>query len=297
MNTTHQINPSEASASVSFGPGQGDLTRLDIRTPWSRAEVYLHGAHVTHFQKHDEPPLLFLSEASRFEARQPIRGGVPVIFPWFGPRDGQPAHGFARLSEWVLDTVALASDGACQLTFRLPQLQEWATGRPYAVEYLVTVGRELRLDLKVVNESPRDPFEFEGCLHTYFTVGDIAALRVTGLEGTRYLDSLAAGAEKQESAASIAIGAEVDRLYVGTEAEVQILDPSLKRRIRLAKAGSRSTVVWNPWIAKSKRMPDFGDEEYQRMLCVESGNVGPDRIELAPGASHTLSVTLSSEPL
>ena len=58
-----------------------------------------------------------------------------------------------------------------------------------------------------------------------------------------------------------------------------------------------STVVWNPWIAKARQMPDFGDEEYERMLCVESGNVASNSISLPPGGSSTLTVKLSSETL
>ena len=53
--------------------------------------------------------------------------------------------------------------------------------------------------------------------------------------------------------------------------------------IRIAKSGSNSTVVWNPWIDKSIRMPDFGDEEYLQMVCVESGNVGTNKITLPAG--------------
>jgi glucose-6-phosphate 1-epimerase len=44
-------------------------------------------------------------------------------------------------------------------------------------------------------------------------------------------------------------------------------------------------------------MPDFGDDEYPHMLCVESGNVRGDAVTLAPGASVVLSVTIESESL
>lgn len=296
MNPNLPTASETAEATVSFGPGQGGLQRLDIRTPWSRAEVYTHGAHVTHFQRHGEPPLLFLSEASRFVQGQPIRGGVPIVFPWFGPREGLPAHGFARLSEWVLDAVSLTREGECRLEFRLPRLPEWNPERVHGVEYQVCIGPALRMELRVTNESPRAPIEFEACLHTYLMVGDIQAVRVAGLQGAQYLDALRNRAARREAAEPLSISAEVDRLYVGTEAPVVVHDPSLNRRVRVAKEGSRSTVVWNPWIAKAKRLTDFGDEDYQRMLCVESGNVGPDRIELEPGASQVLRVTLSSEP-
>jgi D-hexose-6-phosphate mutarotase len=52
--------------------------------------------------------------------------------------------------------------------------------------------------------------------------------------------------------------------------------------------------VWNPWIAKAKAMPDFCDEEYREMVCVESGNVADNRLTLAPGETSRLKVRLSS---
>jgi dihydroxy-acid dehydratase/glucose-6-phosphate 1-epimerase len=44
-------------------------------------------------------------------------------------------------------------------------------------------------------------------------------------------------------------------------------------------------------------MPDFGDEEYERMVCVESGNVASNSISLPPGGRSTLAVKLSTETL
>ena len=90
-----------------------------VETSASQAEIYLHGAHVTRFQKKGEEPLLFMSAASDYAADKPIRGGVPLIFPWFGPREGLPAHGFARTVEWDLGETALLSDGSVSLRFGL----------------------------------------------------------------------------------------------------------------------------------------------------------------------------------
>src|SRR5438067_7423335 len=97
---------------VAFMDGRGELPMLEVGTPWSTAEIYLQGAHVTHFKKKDEPPLLFLSQCSRFAHNEPIRGGIPVIFPWFGLREGLPQHGFARLKAWDLKEFAPAADGS-----------------------------------------------------------------------------------------------------------------------------------------------------------------------------------------
>jgi glucose-6-phosphate 1-epimerase len=279
---------------VTFLDAQGDLAALEVTTPWSRAEVYLHGAHVTQFQKHGEPALLFLSQCSRFESGAPIRGGIPIIFPWFGkPADKPGQHGFARIREWELKEVTSPADGSVILRLSLPEQGDSAG---CAAEYAVTVGETLSAELMVVNRSTR-PMVFENCLHTYFTVGDINAVSVTGLKSVDYLDSLEGRQRKIETADAIRFSGEVDRVYVNTPHAVEIRDESLRRIILVEKEHSLSTVVWNPWIAKAKTMPDFGDDEYQRMVCVESGNVAVNEVTLRPGEASRLKVKLSCSPL
>ena len=268
--------------------GMGGLPAILIRTAWSEAEIYPHGAHVTRFQKTGEPPLLFLSAASEFSPDKPIRGGVPVIFPWFGPREGLPAHGSARITTWDLLEALVLPDGAVSLLLRRP-----AAG-PCDVRYRVTVGATLTLELAVTNTGTTD-CTFENCLHTYFQVGDAGRIGISGLLGTRYRDVLLA-ADCTETQDPIRIAAEVDRTYQDTTATVEIHDPALRRTIRVRKSGSLSTVVWNPWSAKSSRLPDFGDDEYPHMVCVESGNIAPNAVTLRPGQASALSVELASVP-
>lgn len=273
--------------------GRGGLPMVRIETPWSAAEIYLLGASVTHFQKHGEPPLLFLSEKSRFEKDAPIRGGIPIIFPWFGKPEGRPSqHGFARVRPWELVEVAKQTDGSVIAHLSLPVSAELLA---IPLDYYVTVGKTLTAELVVRNFSDHE-FVFENCLHTYFTVGDINQVSVVGLQGVDYLDSLEGRVRKQEMSDAIRFTGEVDRLYINTAHAVQIRDASLNRTILVEKEGSASTVVWNPWIAKAKAMADFGDTEYQRMVCVESGNAAVNEITLAVGQEARLKVNLSSQP-
>lgn len=282
---------------VTFIDGRGDLPMLEITTAWSTAEVYLHGAHVTHFKKRDGSPLLFLSQCSRFAENQPIRGGIPVIFPWFGPREAMGQHGFARVKLWELKEFAPSPDGSVSLRLRLPDSPEASSFLPCTVEYIVTVNESLTLQLAVTNNSPDDIFSFENCLHTYFEVGDIKAVSVKGLKGVSYLDKVEGFARKTETEDAIRFNSEVDRVYLNTTGAVDIVDQKLKRTIRVEKEGSVSTVVWNPWIAKAQQMPDFGNEEFEHMVCVESGNVAANTIKLPPGETSKLTVKLSSAPL
>jgi len=282
---------------VTFLDGRGDLPMLEITTPWSSAEVYLHGAQVTHFKKHDEPPLLFLSQCSRFAAGQPIRGGIPIIFPWFGkPVDRPGQHGFARIRDWDLKEMAVSPEGAVSVRLQMPECGDSPECPACAVDYLVTVSETLTVELAVMNRSARE-FRFENCLHTYFAVGDIGAVKVVGLKGVDYLDQPTNYSRHTDTHDAIRVAGEVDRAYLNTTGSVEIHDASLRRVVHVEKEGSASSVVWNPWIEKSKAMPDFGDDEYKKMICVESGNVASNALTLKPGATSRLRLQLSSEEL
>jgi len=276
--------------------GQGGLPMLRVDTEWSSAEIYLHGAHVTRFQKKNESPLLWLSQESKFDDRSAIRGGIPVVFPWFGPREGLGQHGFARVKTWELKEFAPAPDGSVSLRFRLPDCPEASAFGPFNADYIVTVSDSLKLELVVTNKSRTDEFVFENCLHTYFEIGDICTVSISGLKGATYLDKVANFVEKTETNEAIHINSEVDRIYLNTQGAIEISDGRLGRKIRVEKQSSLSTVIWNPWIAKAQQMPDFGNEEYERMVCVESGNVGSNQIRLPPGETSRLTVKLTSGP-
>lgn len=281
---THEI-----PGRVELFQGKGGLNAVRIHADGGSAEIYTHGAHVTDFRQSSGPPLLFMSRESGFAPDKPIRGGVPVIFPWFGARDGLPVHGHARLDEWEWTDSRLLDDGSVRVTFRLP------TATNAKVTYTVTVSATLHLEMSVTNRGD-SAMTFEKCLHTYFQIGDIHQVALRGLCGSRYRDQLT-GEEFTESAETIRFTGETDRVYQDDAPFLEIEDPALGRLIRVHKSGSRSTVVWNPWIQKSLRMPDFGDDEYPHMLCIESGNVRGDAVILAPGATSTLAVTIESEPL
>ncbi|MEK1942264.1 MAG: D-hexose-6-phosphate mutarotase, partial [Pseudomonas sp.] len=84
-------------------------------------------------------------------------------------------------------------------------------------------------------------------------------------------------------------------IYLDVPAQLSILDPLWQRRIHLASSGSRSAVVWNPWIDKAQRLSQFADDAWPGMLCIETANVMDDIVTLAPGAQHSMAVSLWSE--
>jgi D-hexose-6-phosphate mutarotase len=282
---------------ASFDNGEGGLTRLTIKSAPADAEIYLHGAHVTRFDPKDQAPVLFLSKMSQFKEGKPIRGGVPICFPWFGPKAGDakaPAHGFARLMEWKVESITPLKTGV-SVVLSLASTEETKTMWPvdFSANYMVTVGEELHLSLTVTNTGT-SPFKFEEALHNYFTIGDIEAVSIEGLSGTTYLDKMNAATPTPQGDEPIQFTGETDRVYLATQSTCVIHDPSLGREIRVAKSGSDATVVWNPWINKAKAMPDFGDDEWPGMVCVETCNVADEAVKLAPGASHTMTAMIST---
>jgi|ERR1017187_1411343 D-hexose-6-phosphate mutarotase len=295
---SEKLRRHEIAGRVKIVNGHGGLPLVKINTPWSTAEIYLLGAHVAGFQKNGEPPLLFMSAKSFFADGKPIRGGVPICFPWFGPRGSEPAHGLARILAWELAETSAAPDGRVTVRLCLPGESlkpEWSALR---TEFVLTVAETLTMELITTNESADKTLAIENCLHTYFHVGDISAVSLAGLQNAPFDDFAfgANGARRNGDAAPLRITQETNRVYPDNAATVEIHDEQLKRTIRVEKFNSKSTVVWNPWT--TQKMPeDFDQAEHRQMVCVESGNVKQNKISLAPGKISALKVVLSSAPL
>ncbi len=291
MNSSRAL-PVSIPGIASFRECSDGLIRLRITTALAEAELSLDGAHLTHFQPAGAAPVLFLSRASHFAPGRPIRGGVPICSPWFGPRAGQPeapAHGFARIIRWDVDS--LTADESGLVTAVLSLTSDEAT-RPlwpheFTARLRVEIARHFTMRLDVENTGDT-PFQFEEALHTYFTVSDVREISVTGLEGAGYLDKTDGLRSKQLGSEPLRIVSETDRVFPAADATCVIHDPGLKRRIIIEKSGSQTTVVWNPWIAKAAAMPDFGDDEWPRMLCIETANAAENAVTLASGATHRM---------
>lgn len=276
------------------------LARVVITTPAARAVVYLQGAHLAEWQPAGQAPVLFLSEKTAYKKGKAIRGGVPVIFPWFGDRhDGKagPAHGFARAAEWEFLFAALTGEDVHVTLALTPNEATRALGfDKFRVAYQLTIGRTLTLQLSVANEA-EEPMVFEEALHTYFAVGDVREASVTGLAQTSYFDKRDNGAEKVQTEDPLTLHWTTDRLYFNTEAECVIADPVLKRQISVKKTNSATTVVWNPWSELTPGLADMDADAWPGMLCVECGNAGPNAVTLEPGQVHTMRSSISLETL
>jgi glucose-6-phosphate 1-epimerase len=266
-----------------------------VSTALASAEVYLQGAHVAAYTPGGGAPVLFLSEASRFAPGLPIRGGIPLAFPWFARKAGEPEaplHGLARLVPWTLEAATQHAAGIVGLTFALAGVPDPAWPEGCALRYRVEIGDRLRLVLEVENHGP-GPVVFENVLHTYLAVGDAGQVSVTGLAGAGFVDEADGSARKREGSSPIRVRGETVRIYDHRDAPCVVDDPVGRRRLEVTKTGSASTVVWNPGPERARALPDLGDDEWPHFVCVESGNVGAGgAVRLEPGARHHLDVSV-----
>lgn len=288
-------------AGIKLLPAKGNLPALDVQTEQAAALIYLHGAHLAHWQPAGHQPVLWMSEKSNYQNGKPIRGGVPICFPWFGlfPENSQaPMHGPARLRQWTIRSASVERSGVATIVLQLLHDDQFLTlwSHRFEVLFRVVIGQSLSMSL-IVRNLDTTPFTFEEALHTYLSVGDVRQVLVRGLEKTDYVSKVEGGHRKTQADKPIRIAGETDRVYLNTQATVHLDDPSLGRRISIAKSGSQAAVVWNPWINKAKAMPDFGDDEWTGMICIETVNALDHKVQLDPEHTHTMSATLSLSKL
>ncbi|MEN0105067.1 MAG: D-hexose-6-phosphate mutarotase [Pseudomonas sp.] len=282
-----------------------ELVCWRIRTDQAELLVAQQGAQVLRYQPHGQQPVIWLSDEAAYKKGQSVRGGVPVCWPWFGdlarnpaPIQQQhaggaaPAHGPVRSLDWQLQGID-SDDNAVTLRFTFAT-QTLAT-LPKGIELSLDIRLDQRLTLSLTTRNNgTQPLPLSQALHTYFAVADIHQARIEGLAGSRYIETLEDWQQRQQQG-DVTFTGETDRIYLDIAPQLSILDPVWQRRIHLASSGSRSAVVWNPWIDKAQRLSQFADDAWPTMLCIETANVLDDAITLAPGAAHCMAVKLWAE--
>lgn len=269
-------------------------TVAELSHDGARAIVALQGAQVLSYEADGHGEVLWLSPQARLGTGKAVRGGIPVCWPWFGPHPqggSHPAHGFVRTQRWWPVSTATSTDST-RIKLACPAAGEGHSAWPHSarLELEIVLGQCLTLFLTTRNTGTSE-FALTQALHSYFRVDDIADVDVLGLEDVHFIDQLDSGALKTEGGA-VRIAGEIDRVYQGLTETVTIADA--RRRIAIQSRGCTSVVLWNPWIDKSARLGDMGEDGYRRMLCLETANAGADVITLAPGESHTLTAIISA---
>ena len=268
---------------------ENDLIAATISNKYAEADIYLYGAQIVSFRPIRTMDILWLSPQSNFEVGKPIRGGIPVCFPWFGvPQDTtKPPHGFGRLMYWEVVETGTTPQGETKICLKLESSEQTKALWPhdFTAELIVVIGSKLQVTLKVTNTSLK-VFEYGCALHSYYSVSSIENITLKGLGGTYYYDQLQGGKEEFQEAPELILQKAETRHYHDTESAVLIDDPYFGRTIKVEKEGSNVTTIWNPGAETCASIADLPDESYHSFLCVEAVNSFNNMIRLDSGESH-----------
>lgn len=294
MNRIKQLNQQfSIEGRVNFSQGKGELPFITVNTSKAAAIISLHGGQVLSYQPvNTEHDLLFLSNSAYYQTGKAIKGGAPVCWPWFAAHpedDTLPFHGLVRNQLWRVESSECRDDNTIVITLIFTDNEYTRQHWPYEFELreVITIGDKLGIELTTTNTG-RDTFTITEAIHTYFNVGDINQVQVTGLENKTYLDKVERFKEKTQPG-PISIDQEVDRIYQHVEKPLMIDDQAWQRCITITHSGSATTVVWNPWKEISRNSQDLEDDDYLHFICVETANAAKDIVKLAPGTSYMLS--------
>ncbi|MGX9863099.1 D-hexose-6-phosphate mutarotase [Pseudomonas moraviensis] len=289
---------------------QDELNCWRIRHGKAEVLVAQQGAHILSYQIDGQPPIIWLNDKAEFKTGKSIRAGVPVCWPWFGKFERNPhsvqamytgeqpahAHGLVRAMDWELGNIESEADGI-KVEFRLPYPEGGLPGWPHEVDLTLTLHLADQLHYSLTSHNRgTDTVTLSQALHTYFAVSDVRTVHVDGVAGLNYIETLDDWNTASQSG-DLHFSGETDRIYLDAPPQLSIVDPTWERRIVLTATGSRTAVIWNPWIDRAAALPDMDNDGWQRMLCIETANVMDDIVSLAPGASHTMGVSVASKPL
>jgi D-hexose-6-phosphate mutarotase len=296
----HELNELFGNKCLRFCDGPGGLPVAQIKNKNAVAEISVYGGHVLSYKPVSHREVLWVSRKSLYEQGKAIRGGIPLCWPWFGghPMDsGKPSHGFARISMWKVVAAHTGNDEKTVLRLTLPYGDYLQQLWPYPFELTldITVGTGLELTLSMINRHT-EAVTITEAFHTYFAVSDVTRISIHGLDSVKYVDRVDTNAEKIQTGL-VTINQEVDRGYINTTHRCYIEDPGMKRKIVIDKEGSSTTVVWNPWIEKTKKMKDCDENDYKSMVCVETVNALNEVVTLKPDHSHALHARISVEEI
>ncbi len=270
------------------------LPAVQVENTAATAVISFLGAHVCSYIPAGQKEMLYLSPKSLFEVGQPIRGGVPICWPWFSKNaddESLPMHGIGRLMLWNLDSIAAADAATTVVTMSLDDTPESRTLWNHKFHAVVTlkIGRKLELSIKTTNTGS-EPFPLSQAVHTYYRIGDITKISIDGFDGKSCLNKAVGGSDFTQHG-PIRISAEFDSVWHDVSGTAVLHDEAEDRTVVIEKTNSNTGVVWNPWIDKCKALVDFPDDAYLTFVCIEATNALEDTRICAPGETFELTNT------
>ncbi|ODN76133.1 hypothetical protein, variant 1 [Cryptococcus amylolentus CBS 6039] len=282
-----------------MGVSQNEQTVTLTHESGASAEIYLFGATLTSW-KQGGKERMFVSSKSKLDGTRAIRGGIPVVFPIFGPPPSSPPeyaalpqHGFARTSQWALEETIMDRPEGVSVRFVHP-------GPPatfpheFKLSYVVTLtAHQLSTDVHVVNSGKED-FKFQTLLHNYLAVPDSSKIKITGIDkGTTYKDKVLGMKEYESDGSALVIDKEIDRVYQKVPSQEIVVDDGAGSGYKVHFHGLEDCTIWNPQEATGSQMTDMEAGGWDRYICIEPGYVREFKT-LAPGEEFTGAQTITA---
>jgi len=283
------------------------LDAIKIAHPRFNATLLLQGAQLVEFcpQGNQFNNILWLSPSAQYKQGSPIRGGIPICWPWFGNINKNPdaiqkqisqktsasAHGFARSLPWKIKSIhedchfvevvlSLVSDSSTK--------ELWPFD--FELEAKFKFSDKMQLTLATINTGPQS-FRISQALHTYLPTQDIKQSYIHNTHASNYIDALD-NWDKKQQVGKIHFSAETDRLYFFANSNYSLRLETPNQSLLINNKHSQSAVIWNPWIEKSKHLSQFSPLDFEKMLCIETANVLTDTKTIGPSEQAEISVEL-----
>ncbi len=288
---------------VSFSQ-KDQLIMIELRNRHGSATLTTHGGTLLSYQPANGEEVIWLSETAIYDGSKPVRGGVPICWPWFGPYDpdtmgadptdaAKKGHGVARYELWDVVGVRSVNNETTEVVLQLEPndsiRQAWPL--PFMLKLIVTLGEKLTLELVGENRGERDWMVSEA-FHTYFRVANADGLTIEGLDNATYIDKLRDG-QRFTQRGPLQVSAPMDCVFVDHPHQVVLEDSGNQRRIVMEKNNSASTVVWNPGLEGARGFTDMPDDQYDHMVSVEAANALDNAYTLKAGESHSMKMTIA----
>lgn len=249
-----------------------DLPCYVLTCGQATAVISSYGAHLLSYKPTAKVELIYLSPDAVWQNNSPIRGGVPVCWPWFGPAAAEfnpaaqklPNHGLVRTELWNLVQQSVTTE-AVSIELRIDTKD---LPYPNAPSYLSLSLQLTETALTLTLNS--DQGIQQAALHSYFRVDSVHQVAVSPLAGA-YLDKVQAGKGFVQQQPELKFEAEVDRIYPDSASELTLQQNNTT--LNITQQGHDASVLWNPWQEKAAALKDLPDEGYLDFVCVETARL------------------------
>lgn len=232
----------------------------------------------------DDKEKLYCSPTANMDGSTPIRGGIPLVFPQFGNYGSicEIKHGFARSQLFKIEK----NDTKNEVIMVLEDCQQtkifW--NYEFRLEYKIILNESgsLVTNVMVKNVGLKE-FRFNFLFHTYFLVSDLNDVKILSLKGCKYFKGIDRSLLEMEGREKISINGEVDSVYINVPCKISA-DLGENGFVNIKTENLKDLVIWNPWKDKCSLLLDMPNDDYKKMVCIETCTLSPITLESNGGS-------------